>query len=53
MIELAPGEVRELVKRHSLKPITTRRYHPGPHRIEVLINGQPVGDASFELRVPG
>ncbi len=53
VIELAPGEVRELVKQHSLKPITTRRYHPGRHRIEVLINGQPVGEASFELRVPG
>jgi 3-methyladenine DNA glycosylase AlkC len=52
VIDLAPGEVRELMKRHSLKPITTRRYHPGLHRIEVLINGQPVADASFELRVP-
>lgn len=51
MVELAPGEAREFRKQHSLKPITTRVYYPGMHRIEVLINGAPVAEASFELRV--
>lgn len=52
VIELAPGELRELAKRHSLRPITTRRYHAGRHRIELRINGQPAAEADFELRVP-
>jgi len=36
-------------KRHVIKPITTRRYYPGLHRIEVLINGKGVASADFEL----
>ena len=51
VVELAPGEAREFRKQHSLKPITTRVYYPGLHRIEVLVNGSVVADASFELRV--
>jgi 3-methyladenine DNA glycosylase AlkC len=50
-VELAPGEAREFRKQHSLKPITTRVYYAGTHRIEVLVNGAPVAEASFELRV--
>lgn len=50
--ELAPGETRTLVKRHSLRPITTRSYYPGEHRIELVINGQPVAEAGFRLAVP-
>ncbi len=52
VLELAAGEERELRKKHSLKPITTRRYHAGDHRIELLINGQPAAEASFELKLP-
>jgi 3-methyladenine DNA glycosylase AlkC len=51
VVELAAGEAREFRKQHSLKPITTRVYYPGTHRIEVLVNGAPVAEASFELRV--
>ncbi len=49
--ELEPGETREFRKQHSLKPITTRVYYPGEHRIEVLVNGSIVAEASFDLRV--
>lgn len=49
VVELAPGESRRLVKRHSLKAITTRRYHPGAHALDLRINGQVVAEASFEL----
>jgi 3-methyladenine DNA glycosylase AlkC len=49
-LTLAPLEARTLDKRHSLRPVTTRRLHPGPHRIELRINGQPVAGAAFELR---
>ncbi|WOB10132.1 DNA alkylation repair protein [Piscinibacter gummiphilus] len=50
VVELAAGERREFRKQHSLRPITTRVYYPGPHRIEVLVNGAAVAEAGFELR---
>ena len=49
-LTLAPRETRVLDKRHSLRPVTTRRLYPGTHRIELRINGQTVADAAFELR---
>jgi len=49
-ITLAPGEARTLVKRHSLREVTTRRYHPGPHALDVRINGRVVAHAPFVLR---
>jgi hypothetical protein len=48
-LELAAGETRTLTRRHSLRPVTTRRDRPGQHRIELLINGRPVAAAAFTL----
>jgi 3-methyladenine DNA glycosylase AlkC len=48
-LTLAPCESRLLDKRHSLRPVTTRRQHPGPHRIDLRINGQVAASAGFEL----
>jgi 3-methyladenine DNA glycosylase AlkC len=48
---LAPDEVCELQRQHPVKPISTRRYYPGMHRVVVQINGRPVAEAAFELRV--
>lgn len=48
-LTLAPGEARELSRRHSLRPITTRRYHPGAHPVSLRINGETVAEAGFEL----
>lgn len=50
-LQLAPGEVRTLTKRHAVKPITTRRYHAGRHVVDLRINGQVVAEAEFELRL--
>jgi hypothetical protein len=36
------GRVAHLVKRHSMREVTTRRYHPGPHALDVRINGRVV-----------
>jgi 3-methyladenine DNA glycosylase AlkC len=47
---LAAGEERVLEKRHSLKPVTTRTLYPGLHRIEVLVNGKALAEATFDLR---
>ncbi|MBI5720400.1 MAG: DNA alkylation repair protein [Burkholderiales bacterium] len=50
-IMLAPGETRRLVKRHAVRPITTRTYRPGRHLVVVQVNGRPVAEAAFTLRV--
>jgi 3-methyladenine DNA glycosylase AlkC len=44
----ARGEIT-LVKRHALKPITTRRYHAGQHGLSVQVNGRTVAETDFEL----
>jgi len=49
-LTLAPGETRELVKRHSLRPVTTRTLYPGTHQVELLVNGKALGRQSFELQ---
>jgi 3-methyladenine DNA glycosylase AlkC len=48
-LTLGAGETRTLQKRHSLRPVTTRRLYPGLHQIELLINGQVCASAEFEL----
>lgn len=52
-LTLAPRETRTLAKRHSLRPITTRVYRPGLHRVEVQINGKTVAESGFQLRLMG
>ena len=47
VITLAPAEQRQMRKRHSFKPVTTRRYPPGAHRIDLRINGQVRAVAGF------
>lgn len=33
----------------TIRDFTTRRHHPGRHRVELIVNGRRVGEASFEL----
>ncbi len=49
---LAPKASVTLEKRHPLKPITTRRYHPGRHRVTLQVNGAAVAEAAFTLALP-
>jgi len=46
---LAPGETISISRSHSLRAITTRRYYPGAHGIELQINGASRGRADFAL----
>ncbi|MEU0657596.1 DNA alkylation repair protein [Streptomyces lavendulocolor] len=46
---LAPGETWRATRRHSFKPISTRRYHAGVHQVRLQVNGRPHGEASFML----
>jgi 3-methyladenine DNA glycosylase AlkC len=48
-LELGPGETRQLTKQHAMKVITTRRYYPGVHAVDIQVNGAVVADASFRL----
>ncbi|WEO77265.1 DNA alkylation repair protein [Cryobacterium sp. SO2] len=48
-VTLAPGELIELSRTHSFRAITTRRYHPGTHALEVQVNGVASGRAQFTL----
>lgn len=50
-ITLAAGESRSLAKRHSMREITTRRYHAGRHAIDLRINGEVVAQAEFDLKL--
>lgn len=36
-------------KKHSFKPVTTRKYYPGEHKIEIQINGKVVCEKHFML----
>lgn len=44
------GKTLELRKVHRMKgDATTFRLHPGPHRIEILVNGRERGQIAFDL----
>lgn len=47
---LAAGQSVGIAKRHPILPVTIRTYYPGTHRVELLINGKSMAQASFELR---
>ena len=40
---------RNVIRRHLFRDLTTRRHHPGLHRIEVRLNGVPKATADFTL----
>ncbi len=48
-VDLKPQAELQLTKRHSLRRVTTRRYHAGRHVIEVNVNGGTVASAAFTL----
>ncbi len=47
--ELVAGATLDLTIRHPFKNISTRRHHPGPHRLEIRANGKCLGDVTVEL----
>jgi 3-methyladenine DNA glycosylase AlkC len=46
---LGANEQRALSKRHSMRAVTTRTYHPGRHEVELLVNGEVRARSGFEL----
>jgi 3-methyladenine DNA glycosylase AlkC len=47
-----PGEDYRLNKHYSFAPISTRRYYPGAHQLQVYVNGELMASAVFELLPP-
>ncbi|HEY0636829.1 MAG TPA: DNA alkylation repair protein [Pseudonocardiaceae bacterium] len=50
-LALAPGERRSLVKSHPIREVTTRRYYPGDHVIDIQVNGLVLASDRFELQL--
>ncbi len=48
---LGGGKTAHHKKRHRIKPITTRRYYGGMHRVEIVLNGAVICGQDFELVV--
>ncbi|MEJ3653646.1 DNA alkylation repair protein [Actinomycetes bacterium KLBMP 9759] len=49
---LAAGERLVLAKRHSFRPVSTRRHYAGEHAVEVQVNGARTGLVAFEVVDP-
>lgn len=50
-LTLPPGETVVLTRAHAFVPITTRRYYPGEHALEVRINGEDYCLNHFSLNM--
>jgi 3-methyladenine DNA glycosylase AlkC len=51
-LTLAPGEEASIDRSHSFRAITTRRYYPGTHAVELHLNGITSGATDFDLLPP-
>ena len=47
---LGSGESLPIVKKHSFRPIGTRKYYAGRNLLEIQINGSKYGKVEFELK---
>jgi len=47
--EVGEGEVIRYRKKHTIRPVTTRRLQLGPHVIRVILNGEVVGEVAVEV----
>ncbi len=48
-VDLAPRDVLKVAKRHHLKLVSTRRFYPGAHAIEIQLNGVIHARAEWKL----
>ena len=50
-LTLAAGDAHGAVRKHAIRPISTRRYYGGRHRVEVMANGSTLAGGDFELEM--
>ena len=48
-LTLPAGKSHAASRKHPFQQITVRAYYPGRHRLEILVNGEILGRADFEL----
>jgi 3-methyladenine DNA glycosylase AlkC len=48
----APGERQTLTRRHPFGHVSIRQIRPGPHRIDVQLNGRVAGTVAFDVVEP-
>lgn len=48
-LRVEAGETISLAKRQVVKDFTTRKHHPGLHRVEILVNGAVFAEGEFVL----
>lgn len=48
-INLKPSGALKATRNHAIRKITTRAYYPGPHHLEIFINGISYATQTFEL----
>ena len=48
-MSLDAGVSCSVAKKYAIRPISTRKYYPGRHRLEIQVNGRVLGGAEFEL----
>jgi hypothetical protein len=48
-IKLAGHASADLRKNISTRQLSTRTYYPGPHKTEIIVNGERKASATFEL----
>ncbi len=46
---LAPGETVSLARSLHIRDFTTRVHHPGRHVVEIMVNGEKLARAFFNL----
>jgi 3-methyladenine DNA glycosylase AlkC len=49
---LAPGERQTLIRRHPFGHVSIRQIRPGPHRIDVQLNGRVAASVAFDVVDP-
>lgn len=49
--DLKPGEQRPISGSYSFRPLSTRRYYPGKHTMELLVNGRTKVEVTFDLLI--
>jgi len=47
--EYAGNSTTQITRKHSFKVVTTRKFHPGLHKVAVIINGNEFEKHNFEL----
>jgi 3-methyladenine DNA glycosylase AlkC len=48
-LQVRKGELVVVQKKHPIRKISTRKYYPGTHKIEIMINGRSHAMADFQL----